>query len=140
EMEGNKGAQGKKLLSMIRNATIEAAPAVFTALATTIVSFLPIFFMENAEGKLFSPLAFTKTFALTASFVLGFVALPTLTYFIFSLRAEKGRIKGVLNGIFVVAGLLLAVDYGFWPALALTVIGALKLVGHKHPRSLGHYS
>lgn len=56
-----------EVLSLIYKSTIEVAPAVSTALATTIVSFLPVFFMEHAEGKLFKPLAFTKTFALGAA-------------------------------------------------------------------------
>ena len=57
--------------------------AVVTSIATTIVSFLPVFAMQAAEGKLFRPLAFTKTFALMSSFLLGIVVLPTLVHIIF---------------------------------------------------------
>ena len=64
DMPENKGVRGKDLLNVIYNATIEVASAIITALATTIVSFLPVFAMQAAEGKLFRPLAFTKTFAI----------------------------------------------------------------------------
>ncbi len=91
ELPENKDARGSKLLEVIRTATIEVGPAVTTALATTVVSFLPVFFMENAEGKLFIPLAFTKTFALVAAFLLGIIVLPMLSYYFFSFRLQKGE-------------------------------------------------
>jgi copper/silver efflux system protein len=51
---------------IIYEASAEVAPAILTAVSTTIVSFLPVFTLQAAEGRLFSPLAFTKTFALIA--------------------------------------------------------------------------
>lgn len=140
EMDENKGARGNKLLSVIYNATVEVGPAVLTALATTIVSFLPIFFMENAEGKLFRPLAFTKTFAITASFILAFVVLPTLSYFVFSIRTEKGKMTKIWNITLIAAGLFLSIYFSFWLALALTLIGVLKLLEDRNPQFLGKYS
>ena len=62
------------LLTTIYEATMEVASAVITAVATTVISFLPVFAMEAAEGKLFRPLAFTKTFALIASIICDEVA------------------------------------------------------------------
>src|SRR5690606_23616451 len=53
-------------VALLRAAS-EVGGAVLTAVATTIVSFLPVFAMTGAEGKLFTPLAYTKTFALLAS-------------------------------------------------------------------------
>ncbi len=140
EMDENKGSRGNKLLSVIYKATVEVSPAVLTALATTIVSFLPIFFMENAEGKLFRPLAFTKTFAISASFILAFAVLPTLSYFIFSLRTDRGKRAKIWNITLIITGLFLAIYFNFWLALALTLIGALKLVEDRNPRFLGKYS
>ena len=49
-----------------RTRASEVGPAILTAVTTTIVSFIPVFTMEAAEGKLFRPLAFTKSFALLA--------------------------------------------------------------------------
>lgn len=59
-------------------ATKEVSGAVVTAIATTIVSFLPVFTMEAAEGKLFKPLAYTKTFALAGSVIIALLVLPML--------------------------------------------------------------
>src|SRR5690606_21132742 len=57
EMPENKGARGKKMLEIVYEAAKEVAAAIITALSTTIVSFIPVFTMEVAEGKLFRPLA-----------------------------------------------------------------------------------
>ncbi|MBC9795927.1 efflux RND transporter permease subunit [Sinomicrobium weinanense] len=140
ELEENKNVRGNALLGVVYKATIEVAPAITTALATTVVSFLPVFFMEQAEGKLFRPLAFTKTFALAASFVLGVIVLPTLAYFVFSLTFKKDKMTKAWNISLVVAGLLLAIVFKLWLPLALVVIGAIKLVEHKNPGFLGKYS
>ena len=55
---------GESAREVVFRATREVSGAILTAGSTTIISFLPVFFMEAAEGKLFRPLAFTKTFAL----------------------------------------------------------------------------
>jgi len=55
------------LKTVIHRAGSEVAGAVATAVATTIIGFLPVFTLVAAEGKLFRPLAFTKTFALASS-------------------------------------------------------------------------
>ena len=59
--------------------------AILTAVATTIISFIPIFVLEAAEGKLFRPLAYTKTFALVTALLLTLLVLPTLAYFLFGI-------------------------------------------------------
>jgi Cu(I)/Ag(I) efflux system membrane protein CusA/SilA len=64
---------------------------------TTIISFLPVFAMEAQEGKLFKPLAYTKTFALISAFLLGIALLPTLTYYVFSLKIPLKRIHKIIN-------------------------------------------
>lgn len=70
-------------------ATTEVASAILTAIATTVISFLPVFTMEAAEGKLFRPLAYTKTFALLATIFLAITVLPALAHTIFSLSANS---------------------------------------------------
>ena len=60
-------------------ATVDVASAVITAVATTIVSFLPVFTMQASEGKLFRPLAYTKSFALIASIILAITVIPPLS-------------------------------------------------------------
>ena len=140
EMKKNAGARDSKLLEVIHKATLEVAPAVTTALATTIVSFLPVFFMEHAEGKLFRPLAFTKTFALGAAFIIGILILPMLTYFFFNIKLQKKRVVKIWNIILIVSGLLLAIYFSFWLPLALVVIGALRLFEDRNPEFLGKHS
>ena len=140
EMPINKDAKGERLLKLIKNATVEVAPAVTTALATTIVSFIPVFFMEHAEGKLFRPLAFTKTFALGAAFLIGIFVLPMLSYFVFNLRIHRDKVARIWNIALIVIGLFLAIYFSFWLPLALVVIGIIKLVEYKNPQFLGRYS
>jgi Cu(I)/Ag(I) efflux system membrane protein CusA/SilA len=139
EMSENKGARGKKLLSVIYTATTEVRDAVVTSIATTIVSFLPVFAMEAAEGKLFHPLAFTKTFALISAFLLGIIVLPTLAYLLFSARFDTGKIRKVWNGILIGAGIVFVVIWQVWPALALTAIGINNLLDYRWPKHRKEY-
>jgi len=140
EMPENKDSKGAKLLAVIHQATMEVFPAVTTALLTTVVSFLPVFFMENAEGKLFRPLAFTKTFALGASFIIGILILPMLSYFAFNIRIQKEKMVRMWNIILIVAGLFLSIYFSFWLPLALVAIGILRLAEDRNPQFLGKYS
>lgn len=131
EMPQNHNLHGKPLLLLIQKATFEVSPAVTTALATTIVSFLPVFAMQAAEGKLFRPLAFTKTFALLSSLLLGIIVLPTLAHIIFSIRFDTKKIKRIWNISLIAAGLLFTITWGIWPALALTAIGINNLFDYR---------
>lgn len=63
---------------ILKEATAEVAPAIMTSVLTTILSFLPVFGLTAAEGKLFHPLAFTKTYALCVALVVSLCFLPTL--------------------------------------------------------------
>ncbi|MEO0649421.1 MAG: efflux RND transporter permease subunit, partial [Planctomycetota bacterium] len=63
-------------LVAVRRGASEVAPAVVTAILTTVVGFLPVFAMSGAEGKLFTPLAWTKTLALIASIGLALTVVP----------------------------------------------------------------
>lgn len=133
EMPENHNAKGKKLHDLIYTATTQVRAAVVTGLATTIVSFLPVFAMEAAEGKLFRPLAFTKSFALISSFILGMVILPTLAYYIFNINFDKRKIHRVWNGCLIIAGLLFLIIWHVIPALALTAIGINNLLDYRWP-------
>jgi len=139
EMPGNHGLRGKPLHQLILTATSEVSPAVTTALATTVVSFLPVFAMEAAEGKLFRPLAFTKTFALLCSFILGIIVLPTLAHILFSMRFDSKKVKKIWNGSLIIAGFLFTILWGTWPALALTAIGINNLLDYLWPENRKEY-
>lgn len=77
------------LTAVIARATKEVAPAVTTAIATTVISFLPVFTMTGAEGKLFTPLAYTKTLVLLAAIVLALVLVPVLLRVLLSDRVKR---------------------------------------------------
>jgi Cu(I)/Ag(I) efflux system membrane protein CusA/SilA len=131
EMPENHGVKAKELLKVIYEATTEVASAITTALATTVVSFVPVFAMEAAEGKLFKPLAFTKTYALLGSFVLGLVVLPTLAYFIFGIDYDKQKVRRIWNIAFISGGVLLAVYAHMWLPLVLCLVGVNNMLEPK---------
>lgn len=132
EMPENRGVRkGKAMVNLIYKAVSEVSGAIATAMITTIVSFLPVFAMEAQEGKMFSPLAYTKTYALASAFVLGLILLPTLSYILFSVRIDSKRIRKVLNYILIAAGVLLSVLYSNIPALGLTAVGLNNLLTHR---------
>ncbi len=68
----------KPRIEVLIEAASEVGPALFFSLLIITVSFLPIFTMEAQEGRLFSPLAFTKTFAMAAAAILSVTLVPAL--------------------------------------------------------------
>ncbi len=69
---------GKPRLEILVEAAAEVGPALFFSLLVITVSFLPIFTLEQQEGRLFGPLAFTKTFAMAAAALLSVTLVPAL--------------------------------------------------------------
>jgi len=133
EMPENQGIRGKKLLEVIYQATTEVRAAVVTSIATTIVSFLPVFAMQAQEGKLFHPLAFTKTFALLSAFILGIVVLPTMVHIFFNFSFDRKKIRRIWNGCLIAAGFIFIVVWQMWPALALIAVGINNLLDYRWP-------
>lgn len=125
EEERAKGieSKGKAFVKLIGNAVSEVSGALSTAMLTTIISFLPVFAMEAQEGKLFKPLAYTKTFALTSAFLLGIIVLPTLAYYIYSIRLDSKKLRKAANILLVIAGIGLTIYSGIWIVLAISLIG-----------------
>ncbi len=140
EMPENKNVRGKNLVKVIYEATSEVRAAVTVALATTVVSFLPVFVMEGAEGKLFTPLAFTKTFALLASYLLGMIVLPTLAYYLFNFRLDTKKTRRIFNWVLIISGVVIIAIWGTWPALALTAIGINNLLAPRWPENRKHFT
>ena len=133
ELPQNIGAKGKKLLNVVYEATTEVAGAVITALTTTIVSFLPVFAMEAAEGKLFKPLAFTKTFAMLAALLIGLIIIPTLANLIFSIRIDKNKYSKIAHVFLILLGLGLSIFTGYYIALGISAYGINNLLSDKWP-------
>lgn len=136
EMPENEGVRGKKLVQVIYVATVEVGTAIVTALATTIVSFLPVFAMQASEGKLFRPLAWTKTFALVSSLLIGILFIPALAQVLFSIRFDKKRLSRIFNLVLISLGLVFTVAYGSVIALALVGYGLNNLLTMVPERSL----
>ncbi|NER16272.1 efflux RND transporter permease subunit [Spongiivirga citrea] len=113
--------------TVVYNATAEVSGAIVTAVMTTIISFIPVFTMIGAEGKLFRPLAFTKTFALTASIVVALFLIPPFAAFLFRKKSIKNTFKYVLNGVLIALGIV-AIVYGYWLGLILIVFGITALL------------
>ncbi len=125
----------------------EVGGAMLTAVSNTLVSFLPVFFLEGQEGKLFRPLAFTKTFAIAASVVLAISIVPLLCYHLFRpIRLSRTTVwsaAALLGAAAAVAAhLVLMWGYGSghatgWPmSIAIGVIVSLALVRMARERFL----
>ena len=97
-------------LEVIFRAASEVGRPVFTAILTTVVSFLPVFAMVGAEGKLFKPLAFTKSFALVASVIVALTLIPPIAHVLFTVRMDKKWIRRAFSVLLVIAGILV----GWW--------------------------
>ncbi|GAB6122192.1 efflux RND transporter permease subunit [Dysgonomonas termitidis] len=132
EEESNKGiTKGKAFIDLIYKSVSEVSGALSTAMLTTIISFLPVFAMEAQEGKLFKPLAYTKTFALLSAFLLGVAMLPTLAYYVFSLKISSKLIRKVCNITLIASGIVLFILTGIVPVLGLCLFGLNNLFSYK---------
>ena len=125
----------KPRLEVLIEAASEVGPALFFSLLIITVSFLPIFTMESQEGRLFSPLAFTKTFSMAAAAILSITLVPALMVLFvrgkiipehknpinrFLIWIYRPLIRGVLKAktlTIVLALVVLAVS--LWPARQL---------------------
>ena len=74
-------------INVVYRGAAEVGTAVVSALTSTVISFLPVFAMTGAEGRLFQPLAFTKTFMLISAIVISLTLVPLAVY---SLIARRG--------------------------------------------------
>ncbi|MDR2384828.1 MAG: efflux RND transporter permease subunit [Tannerella sp.] len=135
EQGENVARRGKAFADLIYSAVKEVSGALTTGMLTTIISFLPVFVMQAQEGKLFKPLAYTKTFALISAFLLGFTLLPTIAYYIFSLNISSKIIRKAANWLLTASGIVLLIATGIVPALGLTLFGINNLTAHRWKHS-----
>lgn len=129
EEEKEKGIQSKGMafVNLITKAVSEVSGALSTAMLTTIISFLPVFAMEAQEGKLFKPLAYTKTFALLSAFILGIIVLPTIAYYVYSIKIDGKKMRKIANYILGVLGIGLWIYTGEFIAVTLTLVAVNNL-------------
>ncbi|WP_283636115.1 efflux RND transporter permease subunit [Aquaticitalea lipolytica] len=112
---------------VVYNATAEVSGAIVTAVATTIISFIPVFTMIGAEGKLFRPLAFTKTFALAAALIIALFLIPPFAASIFKKAKIRKTSYYVLNGLMIVLGLVI-MFFGYWIGILLIGYGIVAFL------------
>lgn len=134
---------GTNRLEVIWDASTEVGGAVLTAVATTVVSFLPVFSMIGAEGKLFKPLAFTKTFALVASIIVAITIIPPLAHLLFTEKKHPQESKWPLRTVFYGALLVLGIALFFftywWIAALVLLFAAYQLAERWIPSTAANW-
>ena len=134
-----KDAGKKPHAAIILDSAKEVGPALFYSLLIITVSFLPVFSLEEQSGRLFKPLAYTKTFAMAASAVLAVTIVPVLmTFFVrertLSSEITKGRkvciwITSVAGPpVLVIAGGIAGLRLPDWSLAAAMVVSLFALV------------
>lgn len=108
--------------TIVYKASAEVSGAIVTAVMTTIISFIPVFTMIGAEGKLFRPLAFTKTMAIAASLVVALFFIPPFAAYLFKRKEIKKTLAIMVSGLLIIAGSA-ALVYGYWLGLILLGFG-----------------
>jgi copper/silver efflux system protein len=145
EQRVRDGGQPRTRIQIIIDAASEVGPSLFFSLLIITVSFLPIFVLVGEEGRLFRPLAFTKTFAIGAAAVLSITIIPVLmSYFVRArvLPQRWSRWTNVAIALAVIVlpavGLLYLADglaslapYRWWMAVGWAVLLALLLLPQK---------
>jgi Cu(I)/Ag(I) efflux system membrane protein CusA/SilA len=129
--------QGRKPhWDIIRDAAIEVGPTLFYSLLVIAVSFLPVFALQSQEGRLFKPLAFTKTYSMAAAALLSITLAPVLMVFFIRgkiLSEEKNPLNRFLVWLYhpvidfvikwrwaVITTAALLIVWVFFPSNALT--------------------
>lgn len=115
-------------LEILYRATSEVGGAVVTAVSTTVVSFLPVFAMQGAEGKLFRPLAYTKTFALVASVLVALTILPVLAHLIFRDKNSVGRISRFVRILLIITGFVVMFTLKWWLGLLICLVAGYPML------------
>ena len=122
---------------VIHRAAAEVGSGVLSACASTIISFLPVFFMGGPEGKLFKPLAFTKTFALFASIVIALTIIPPLAHIVFFPRKIGIKYaRTLLYGLLAIVGLAVGFTFSWLTGLAIIGFAAFYLFRDRIPQRI----
>lgn len=122
---------GQKLVTTIYNGAAEVSSAILTAVSTTIISFIPVFTMQQAEGKLFGPLAYTKTFALVAALLVSLFFLPTLAHWFFGATIKRKSIIRWINILLIPVGIFALFTSIPWAGIILIAYGVTAIAKEK---------
>ncbi|MCB0465325.1 MAG: efflux RND transporter permease subunit [Aequorivita sp.] len=119
---------------LVYNATAEVSGAIVTAVLTTIISFIPVFTMIGAEGKLFRPLAFTKTMALTAALLISLFLIPPFAAFLFKKRRVKKAVSFTFKIALIIIGII-GLFYGYFLGIVILGFGITGILSLKEKLS-----
>lgn len=133
QVAGSLGGERRRV-TIIRDGAAEVVPAVITAVSTTIVSFLPVFFLTGRDHRLFSPLAWTKSFALISSLIVAVVVVPMLCrIFLKTSKVSRWSTLGAALGGAALSGGLCHFVWGdhlsAWTSLSLPWAMAVATLG-----------
>ncbi len=122
---------------VVFKAASEVGGAVLTAVSTTVVSFLPVFTMTGAEGKLFKPLAYTKTFALIASVIVALTIIPPAAHILFTRKAGiKNVTRYLLGAGLIIIAVAAALRLRLWVGVLIGIIGLYHLFRNHVPQKV----
>ena len=128
---------------VVFRASREVGGAVLTAVLTTVVSFLPVFTMTGAEGKLFKPLAYTKTFALVASIIVALTVIPPFAHILFTKKVTSEIIRKGFYLLLLAAGIAIGVMMAWWAGAIVALLALFFLIQNYMPekyREAGPYA
>ncbi|HWM41673.1 MAG TPA: CusA/CzcA family heavy metal efflux RND transporter, partial [Burkholderiales bacterium] len=128
KLEG-KDVQGEERWRLIAEAATEVGPALFFSLLIITLSFVPVFALQAQEGRLFSPLAYTKTYAMAAAAGLSVTLVPVLMVLLIRGRIPPER-RNPINRVLIAAyrPLLAGVLRVPWLALAVAGLAAASML------------
>jgi copper/silver efflux system protein len=109
---------------VVGDAAVEVGPALFFSLLVITLSFVPVFALEAQEGRLFAPLAYTKTYAMAASAGLAVTLIPVLMGYLIRGRIPEER-KNPLNRFLIAAYRPLLAVVLRWPKATLVLAALL---------------
>ncbi|MEZ5360131.1 MAG: efflux RND transporter permease subunit [Candidatus Zixiibacteriota bacterium] len=132
----DRAPAGMNLRDIIYNGVSEVGSAVLTAVATTVVSFLPVFTMEAAEGKLFKPLAYTKTFALAASVFIALLIIPPVAHLLFRKRLSRSTESRIIPAVLIVIAVTTFIFSFWWTGSGLILLAAYLFIKPSLPEKI----
>jgi len=126
-------------LEVVYRAASEVGGAVLTAVSTTVVGFLPVFTMTGPEGKLFKPLAFTKTFALIASIIVALTVIPPAAHILFTRKVTLKKVRRyILGGLLIAVAVVAGVWLRWWIGTLIGAIGLYHLLRDRIPKRMSN--
>jgi copper/silver efflux system protein len=132
-------------IEVVYRATSEVGSAILTAISTTVISFLAVFTMTGAEGKMFTPLAFTKTFVLIGAVIAALTVVPAAIHVLVAGRINWRQSRrmmlfglGIVSLLVIILGIVQRWTMVWIAGLILLIIVMVHLYRHHLPMKFQH--